>query len=282
MKATDYITKEKPTWCAGCSNFAIRSALLRAFVELGLKPHNIAMVFDIGCAGNSASWYNVYSFHGLHGRVIPVASGAKLANKDMTVIGIGGDGGMYGEGIGHLIQVARNNIDITVIVSNNELYSLTTGQASPTTKKGTKTKSTPEGLIEESLNPLTVAISANAGFVARGYTGELNHLTELIKKAIQHKGFSLIDVLQPCITIDKVHDNQWFKERIYQLDSDWNTQNKESALKKADETDKQIPIGIIYKKQRKAYQEELEYLKNKPLVKQKHQRTVTKKILNEF
>lgn len=257
-----YITDIKPSWCAGCSNFAIRNSLLKVFEELQLEPHQIAMVFDIGCAGNSASWYNVYSFHGLHGRVIPVASGVKLANKELTVIGIGGDGGMYGEGIGHLIQAIRSNIDMTVIVSNNELYSLTTGQASPTTKKGTKTKSTPEGLIERALNPLSIALSSNAGFVARAYTGEISHLKDVIQKAINHKGFSLIDVLQPCITIDKLHNHAWFKERIYKIE----TMDKKTALSKVEEK-KKIPIGVFYQKERPTYQDELKL--KKPLIKAK-------------
>ncbi|MFC1700814.1 thiamine pyrophosphate-dependent enzyme [Patescibacteria group bacterium] len=278
----EFTTNTKPTWCAGCSNFAIRSALLKAFVELGLKPEQIAMVFDIGCAGNSASWYNVYSFHGLHGRVIPVASGMKLANKKLKVIGIGGDGGMYGEGIGHLMQVSRSNIDITIIVSNNQLYSLTTGQASPTTKKGTKTKSTPEGIIEKQLNPLSSAISASASFVARAYTGELSHLTETIKKAINHKGFSLIDVLQPCVTIDKIHNNEWFKSRIEKLDNNWPVQDKKKAFDKAEQLGEKIPIGIIYQKERPAYQSELKYLKNKSLIDNKLKKSSIKAIFKNF
>lgn len=282
MKESDFITNIKPTWCVGCSNFAVRSALLKTFVKLGLKPQDIAMVFDIGCAGNSANWYKVYAFHGLHGRVIPVASGAKLANGDLTVIGIGGDGGMYGEGIGHLLQAARGNMDITVIVSNNQFYSLTTGQASPTTPKGTKTKSTPEGLIEMPLNPLSVAIAADASFVARGYTGEPVHLAELIEKAIQYKGFSLIDVLQPCVTLDKIHDYSWFKERVIKLDNNWPVKDKKVAIEKAEDLDKNIPIGIFYLKERPTYQEELPFLDNRPLIKQSFNKNKLKAILKDF
>jgi len=147
--------------------------------------------------------YNTYGFHGLHGRVVPLATGAKLANDKLTAICMAGDGGAYGEGLNHLVEAARNNFDITLIVSNNRLYSLTTGQASPTSEKGTETKSTPYGVNKIGMNPLSIALSADAGFVARGYAYEIKHLSEIFKQAIKHKGFSLIDVIQPCITLDK-------------------------------------------------------------------------------
>jgi len=202
-KPTDYISSVKPSWCPGCSNFGIRAALLNALAELELEPSQIAMIYDIGCLGNSANWFKTYGFHGLHGRTVPVAIGAKLANRDLTVIGLAGDGAIYGEGLNHLVEACRSNIDITLIVSNNGLYSLTTGQASPTTLKGVKTKSTPEGTIKEGLNPLALALEAGASFVARGYTNDPKNLTETIKKAILHRGFALVDVIQPCLTIGK-------------------------------------------------------------------------------
>jgi len=247
-KQSDFITSNKSNWCPGCSNFSIRAALIRAFSELGLKPHKIAMVFDIGCAGNSCVLYNTYGFHGLHGRTVSVAVGAKLANNELTAIGIAGDGGAYGEGLNHLVEAARSDSDITLIVSNNMLYSLTTGQASPTSKKGTKTKSTPDGVNKVGLNPLLIALAAGASFVSRGYADEIEHLSGIFKKAINHKGFSLIDVLQPCITLDKKNTREWYKERIYQLDDKWPVKNKNKAIIKVQEWGDHIPIGIFFER----------------------------------
>jgi len=247
LKQSDFLNLKESTWCAGCTNFALHRALVQALIELNIKPHNTAITFDIGCAGNACNIYKTYGFHLLHGRIIPVAMGAKTANDKLTVIAIGGDGGVYGEGVGHLIEACRANPDITTIVSNNKLYSLTKGQASPTSKKGVKTKSTPYGLDKPALNPLTRALSSEAKFIARGYTGEVKHLTEIFKKAISYKGFSLVDVLQPCITLDKINTREYYKERVYRLGKNWPTKNKDKAFKKLQE-DKKIPLGIFYKK----------------------------------
>jgi len=246
IKQSDFITSNKSNWCPRCSNFSIRAALIKAFSELGLKPYEIAMIFDIGCAGNACNLYNTYGFHGLHGRTVPLAVGAKLANDKLTVIGIAGDGGAYGEGLNHFIEAARSNYNITLIVSNNRLYSLTTGQASPTSERGTKTKSTPDGVNKTGLNPLLIALSAGASFVARGYADEVEHLSEIFKKAINHKGFSLIDILQPCITLDKKNTREWYKERIYQLDNNWPVKDKNKAIIKVQEWRDKIPIGIFF------------------------------------
>jgi len=247
IKQSDYITSNKPTWCLGCSNFNIRAALTRSFSELNLEPHKIAMVFDIGCAGNACNTYKTYGFHGLHGRTLPLAVGAKLANDELTVIGIAGDGGAYGEGLNHFIEAARSDFNITFIVSNNFLYSLTTGQTSPTSEKGTKTKSTPDGVDKIGTNPLLIALSAGAGFVSRGYTGEIEHLSEIFKKAINHKGFSLVDVLQPCL-LDKKHTRKWYQEKIYKLDNKWPVGDKNKAMIKSQEWGDKIPIGIFFEK----------------------------------
>ncbi len=242
----NYIELNKSTWCPGCSNFNIQAALVLAFSELKLKSHEIAMFYDIGCAGNACNLYKTYGFHGLHGRVIPLASGAKLVNDKLIAVCLAGDGGAYGEGIGHLIEASRNNFNITLIVSNNRLYSLTTGQASPTSEKGTKTKSTPYGVNKNALNPLLIALSADASFVARGYAYEIKHLSEIFKQAIKHKGFSLIDVIQPCITLDKKNTREWYDNRIYKLDKSWPNKDKNKALIKVQEWDKRIPIGIFF------------------------------------
>jgi len=249
IKQSDFITSNKSNWCPGCSNFNIRAALIKAFSGLNLDPHNIAMVFDIGCAGNACNLYNTYGFHGLHGRTVPLAVGAKLANSKLVVIGLAGDGGAYGEGLNHFIEAARSDFDITLIVSNNRLYSLTTGQASPTSEKGTKTKSTPQGVKKTGLNPLLMALSAGASFVSRGYTNEIDHLSGIFKKAISHKGFSLVDVLQPCITLDKVNTKEWYQKRIYQLNDQWNSRDRNKAIVKVQEWGDKIPIGIFFKRE---------------------------------
>ena len=243
-----FITSNKSIWCPGCSNFNIQAALVSAFSELKLEPHKIGMFFDIGCTGNGCVSYNTYGFHGLHGRVVPLATGAKLANDKLTAICMAGDGGAYGEGLNHLVEAARNNFDITLIVSNNRLYSLTTGQASPTSEKGTETKSTPYGVNKIGMNPLSIALSADAGFVARGYAYEIKHLSEIFKQAIKHKGFSLIDVIQPCITLDKKNTKEWYSKKIYKLDKNWPSKDKNKALIKVQEWGDKIPIGIFFRR----------------------------------
>ena len=281
-KETDFTTSNQASWCPGCSNFGIRSALLGALAELDLKPHQTAMVFDIGCVGHGGNLFKVYGFHGLHGRTVPVAAGAKLANRKLTVIGLIGDGGAYGEGIGHLIEAARNNIDITLVVSNNHLYSLTKGQASPTLDQGVKTKSTPLGTIKPGLNPLLIALSCQAGFVSRGYADHIIQLKEMIKKAISHPGFSLVDVLQPCITLDQKNTRSWYQQRIYYLDKSWPVKNREKAWQKAQQWGRKIPLGIFFQERRLTYQENLPFLNGRPLISHSFKKSDFKKIIADF
>ncbi len=268
-KETEFLTPIKPTWCAGCGNFGIWAALKKALAELGIAPHKAVMVFDIGCTGNSANWYKTYGFHSLHGRTLPVAFGVHLANNKLKVIAIGGEGGVYGEGGNHFLHICRANPDITIIVSNNQLYSLTTGQATPTTPQGTKTKSTPQGVIETMLNPLEIAVSAGASFVSRGYADEIVHLTDLFKKAIAHKGLSLVDVLSPCVTLNKTQTREWYKKRIYKLEENvYDSADKKQALAKGGEWDEKIPIGVIYKENKPTYADNLPQVKDKTLAEQ--------------
>lgn len=283
VKDSDFLTKVQPTWCPGCGNFGIATALRKAFVELSLEPHQVVMVFDIGCAGNSANWYKVYGFHSLHGRTIPVAFGVHLANHQLKVIAISGDGGAYGEGGNHFIHTCRANPDITLIVSNNQLYSLTTGQFAPTTEQGVKTKTSPQGTIEVMFNPMQVAISCGASFVSRGFSDDISHLTDLLKKAITHQGFSLVDVLQPCVTLNKINTREWYKERIYKLqDSNYQPNDKDKALLKADEWGKKIPIGIFYQEKKPTYVDFLPQLKEKTLVEQEIKIGEISELLKEF
>lgn len=258
MSMTDYFTQIKPTWCPGCGNFGIRTAFAQALDELKLPNHKLLMFTDVGCSGNQSSWYKMYTFHSLHGRSLPPAVGASIVNPELTVIAQNGDGGAYGEGTNHLIHAARKNINLTFMVHNNQRYSLTTGQATPVTDQGSKTKSTPHGAIIPHLNPLTVALAAGASFIARGFAGDIPHLKELIKAAINHQGFAIIDILQPCVVFNKDNTFEWLKQRVYKLENH-NTQDKTAAFQKSLEwngEDKKIPLGIFYQEQRPVLQAE--------------------------
>lgn len=283
LTVKDYTTSIKPTWCPGCGNFGIWTAVRTALAELNLPPHQVAVVFDIGCAGNSCNWYNCYGFHSLHGRILPVTFGAKLANHKLTVLAVAGDGGAYGEGGNHFLHACRANPDIKLLVSNNQLYSLTTGQAGPTTELGTITKSTPEGVIEQPLNPLQVAIAAGATFVARGFSDGLPHLTTLIKQAILHRGFALVDILQSCVTLNKVNTREWYQARVYKLEeSDYRPGDKNKALAKAGERGDKIPIGLFYQETKPTYTEQIPALARAPLVSQPVRVKKISGLLQEF
>lgn len=256
-----------PTWCPGCGNFGIWAALKTAFSRMGFTPDDFAVVFGIGCSGNMNDFLWVNSFHALHGRSVPVAVGVKLANHKLPVVVIAGDGDCYGEGGNHLIHAARGNHDITVIVHDNRVYGLTTGQVAPTAQKGFKAKSTPEGIIETEINPLTLAITQGATFVAQGFSAEMEHLVELIIAAVNHKGFSLLNVFQPCITFNHFATYPWYRERLYKLTvENHNRQDMEAALKKSLEQDKKLPIGIIYETTRPTYTSSLKQIAEKTLI----------------
>ena len=252
-----YRSETKPTWCPGCGDFGVVRALQEALAALQLDPKDICVVSGIGCSSNLPHFLSTYGFHGLHGRVLPVATGIKLANPDLTVIGTGGDGDGYGIGQGHFIHTMRRNLDLTYIVMNNQTYGLTTGQASPTSEKGFKTKSSPAGTIEWPVNPIALALSAGATYVSRGFSGNPTHLAKLIQAGIQHKGFSLIDVFSPCVTHNFHNTYSWFKERVYTLeDSGHNPEDKVLAFAKALEWGEKIPTGLFYKTQLPTYEEE--------------------------
>ncbi len=267
----DLTTAEKPQWCPGCGNYGILIAVKNALANLGRESHNVAVVSGIGCSGKDSHYIRTYGFEGLHGRVLPVATGIKLANRKLTVIGMGGDGDGYGIGLNHLIHSCRRNLDITYIVHNNEIYGLTTGQVSPTSMKGMKTKSTPHGVIEMPIHPLALAISSDATFVARGYTGNIQHLTKLVEEAISHKGFALVDVLQVCPSWNKVNTPQWFKERIYDMnqaghDPSDKLRAYEKALEDVMTGYEKVPIGVFYRTERSTYGDELPQIKDAELI----------------
>ena len=243
--------KVTPDWCVGCGDFGVLNSLQRALFELGLKPHEVLCVSGIGCSSNLPGYLNTYGMHTLHGRSLPVATGAKLGNHKLTVIATGGDGDGYGIGGNHLMHTARRNIDLTYLVMNNQIYGLTTGQVSPTSRPDMKTKSTPFGNLEYPINPITSAIMNGATYVARGYSADPKHLTEIIKKAIEHKGFSLIDVFSPCVTFNHDNDFKFFKPRIKKLeDEDHDPTDWKAACEKAMAWGDEIYIGLFHENDR--------------------------------
>ena len=258
----------KPDWCPGCGDFGVLNSLQKACADLNLDPKDIMVVSGIGCSSNLPGFFNAYGMHTLHGRSIPVASGARLGNHDLTVIVTGGDGDGYGIGGGHFVHAMRRNLDMTYIVMDNQIYGLTTGQASPTTERMIKTKSTPTGNLESQLNPIALALAGGASFVARGFSGEPAHLAEIYKKAIRHKGFALVDVFSPCVTYNKTNTYSWFKERVYKLEDEQHAAGDfQAAMARAQEWDTRIPIGVFYQAERPTYEEGEPALANGPLAK---------------
>ncbi|MBF0541912.1 MAG: 2-oxoacid:ferredoxin oxidoreductase subunit beta, partial [Nitrospirae bacterium] len=238
----DYIG-QTPTWCTGCGNFSILNTLKKALVELEIKPHLITIVSGIGQGAKLPHYTKCNTFNGLHGRAIPAATGIRLANNKMPVIVISGDGDCYGEGGNHLIHSIRRNINIKVFVHDNQIYGLTKGQASPTTLQGTVTKTQPFGANAASLNPIALAIALDCGFVARGYAADIDFLKILMMKAINHNGFALLDILQPCVTFNNVNTYNWYKERVYRLNDNYNPHDRVEAFKLAIEQNDKIPTG---------------------------------------
>jgi len=259
VELKDLETGEKCTWCPGCGNFGIWLAVKKAIVELKLDPEKVLIVYGIGCSGHMCNFVKTYGFEGLHGRPIPVAVGAKLAKHDVHVIVVAGDGDTYGEVINHLTSAMRGNHDITVLVHNNKVYGLTTGQASPTSDHNYKSKSTPRGMIEMPVNPMALGLASNASFLAKGFSGDVEFLKETIKEAIQHKGFSLVDVFQNCISFNHQNTIMWYKNRVYKAPKHDLT-DKAKAFKLALQEEK-LPIGVLYKKSRPSYEDELPQLK---------------------
>lgn len=254
-------------WCPGCGNHSILKAMKQALVSLELEPYQVLFVSGIGQAAKAPHYLNTNVFNGLHGRSLPVATGAKLCNSELNVIVESGDGCNYGEGGNHFLATIRRNIDITLIVHDNQVYGLTKGQASPTSETGFVTKNQPEGVFSQPFNPVEVAVAMNASFVARGFSGKIDHLSGLIQTAINHKGFSLVDVLQPCVSFNKVNTFGWYNQRCYTLPDDYDATNRESALKKASEWGERIPIGIIYQNQRPVYEDHYPFIMKGPAAK---------------
>jgi len=270
-----------PTWCPGCGNFGILKALNKALVELEIEPHQLLLVSGIGQAGKLPHYSRGNIFNSLHGRPVPPAIGVKIANPELVVIAVSGDGDAYGEGGNHFIHAMRRNHDITYLVHNNQVYGLTKGQASPTSDPGFVTKTTPYG-ASPPINPIALAIAGSATFVARGFAGDIDHLAGLIKGGIQHRGFALIDILQPCVSFNHKNTYSWYRQRVYELGEDYDPSDRPGAWGKAQEWGDRIPIGVIYQVSRPTFEEQIPALKKGPLVSQKLELAKVERLLDEF
>jgi 2-oxoglutarate ferredoxin oxidoreductase subunit beta len=272
----------QPAWCPGCGNYGIMKAFKDALVATQTEPHQFTVVSGIGQAAKFPHYIKCNTFNGLHGRALPVATGIRLANHDHRVAVFTGDGDCYGEGGNHFIHAIRRNINIKLFVHDNQIYGLTKGQASPTSMEGMKTKNQPFGVFSEQLNPLALAIALDCSFVARGFSGDMPHLTELMEAAFHHKGFSLVDILQPCVTFNKVNTHEWYKQRVYHIGREHDPEDKIEAFKRAQEWGDRIPLGIVYKNDRQTYEERIPVIQEKPLVRHSFEASTLKATLQEF
>lgn len=240
----------RPTWCPGCGDFGILTAIKKAFVELEIAPHEVMIVSGIGCGSKLPDYIKANGFNTLHGRPLPVATGFKLANPKMHVMVVDGDGDAYGIGGNHFLHTLRRNIDLTHVVENNQIYALTKGQYSPTSERGFKTTTSPEGAIEQPVLPTVTAFAGGATFIARGFAGDPKHLTGLIVEGIGHKGYALIDVLQPCVTFNKLNTYEWYQERAYKVEEEGHDPtDREAAWKLVQEWGDRIPIGVLWRQE---------------------------------
>jgi 2-oxoglutarate/2-oxoacid ferredoxin oxidoreductase subunit beta len=271
LSLDDFYSDDPIAWCPGCGNFSILKALKNAFVELDKRPSQIVVVSGIGQAPKSPHYLRCNTFNGLHGRTLPLATGVKLANHDLTVLAEGGDGDGYAEGGNHFLHAMRRNIDITYLVHNNQVYGLTKGQTSPTSDLGFVSKTTPMGSPNPPMNPMLIAIASNCSFVARGFCGEIEHLTHLIKEGVSHKGFAFIEILQNCVSFNKVNTVQWYKNRVYKINEEpkYNPADRMMAFARAEEWGDKIPIGILFKTERPTLDAKEPAIKKMSLVKQR-------------
>jgi 2-oxoglutarate ferredoxin oxidoreductase subunit beta len=261
----DYGTYET-AWCPGCGNFSIAKAVKQALVASNLKPHEVLFVSGIGQAAKAPHYLNTNVFNGLHGRSLPVATGAKLSNSNLTVMVESGDGCNYGEGGNHLLAAIRRNVNITLLVHNNQVYGLTKGQASPTSDEGFVTKAQPQGAPSSAFNPIALAVAMRAGFVARGFAGMIDHLSELIQQGIAHHGFALIDILQPCVSFNTVNTFAWYEKRCSPMPAKYDPTNWDDAMKVACQWGDRIPIGVIYQNDRLSFEDHFPVLAHGPLL----------------
>lgn len=272
LNKKDFQSDFENKWCPGCGNFGILSAMKKAFVELDLPSRKLLLVSGIGQAAKTPHFLKCNAFHGLHGRALPLATGAKIANQDLTIVVNSGDGDCYGEGGNHFISAVRRNIDITLLVHDNKVYGLTKGQASPTSEMGMVTRIQPHGVISLPVNPISLALSLGATFIARGFSGNTEQLSRLIQAGVRHKGFSLIDIFQPCVIYNHINTNDWYKSRVYDLEEqnyvpdDWM-----KAMQVSREWGEKIPTGIIFQsKEQPSFTDRIDVLKKSSLIKKKY------------
>ena len=267
VSRADFNSPESPTWCTGCGNFGILNGIKMALAELDIAPHEILICTGIGCGSKLPHYMKVNGFHGLHGRPMPVATGARLANHGFRVMTVHGDGDGYGMGLSHFAHAARRNINLVDLVQNNRVYGLTKGQYSPTSKPGMHTPTSPEGAIDLPVPPLALAITMGATFVARAYPGELRHLVSVLVQALQHDGYALVDVLQPCVTFNRASAYDFYNERVYKLEeTDHDVSDRTAAWEKALEWGDRIPIGIVYRVEgQPTYEQQVPALEDGPL-----------------
>jgi len=266
VNAEQYLADVEIAWCPGCGNFQIREALAQALSSLGLPPHRVVLVTGIGQAAKIVHYLNVNGFNGLHGRTIAAAAGLKLARPDLTVIAESGDGDLYGEGGNHLLHNIRRNVDLTVIAHDNRVYGLTKGQASPTAPVGYRTRAQPFGSLSSPLNPLALAVALGAPFVAQSFSGEVERTGQLIAEAIRHKGFSLVNVLHPCPSWNRVQNFAWYQERLDHLEEGGHDKrDRMKALAVALRGGERIPIGVLYEEERPTFEEQHPVLSGGPV-----------------
>ncbi len=267
----DYQSPVRPTWCKGCGDYGIWNGLKFALAELELAPHQVLVVSGIGCGSKTPDYTYVNGLHTLHGRSLPPATGARLANHELKVICVHGDGDGYGMGLGHMMHAARRNIDIVDVVQNNRVYGLTKGQYSPTSPEGFVSKTSPEGAIDRPVNPWALALAAGATFIARAFPADLRHLIEVLKQAILHRGYALVDVLQPCVTFNRAYAYDYYQPRVYKVEEepDYDPGDRSTAWEHAHEWGDRIPIGIMYQVEgRPTYEDRVSALQAGPLVEQ--------------
>lgn len=265
----DFRNNVKPNWCPGCGDFSVQAAIQKAAANVGLEPEEVAVITGIGCSGRLSGYINAYGVHGVHGRSLPLAQGVKMANKDLTVIASGGDGDGYAIGMGHTIHALRRNMNMTYIVMDNQIYGLTKGQTSPSSAPGFITKSTPKGNIEQNVAPLELAISSGATFVAQGFSSDIKGLTKMIEDAINHDGFSFVNVFSPCVTYNKVNTYDWFKENLTSIEDidDYDATDKQNAMRNILAYESLVK-GIVYQdSETPSYESQIDELGETPLVK---------------
>ncbi len=282
MATIEMFKGQIPAWCPGCGDFMILKGFQEVFSEEGLEPHQFTMVSGIGQAGKFPHYLKCNTFNGLHGRTLPVSTGIRLANNKMLTIAVAGDGDCYGEGGNHLIHAIRRNMNIKLFVPDNQIYGLTKGQGSPTSMEGMVTNTQPFGVLSEQMNPLAMAISLDCSFVAQAYSNDLPHLKSIMKEALAHKGFSLVNILQPCVVFNKINTYEWYRKRVYHIEPEYNPENREEAFRRSLEWGERIPLGIIYRNNRPIMEDRVPIIAEEPLVKQVFDRSKLTDTIKEF